>query len=326
MSLRRTLVLALASVSFVSSAWASPIVLKPGESYTELSGGVTSADSYFHGTANAVASLDGTFEQRTFRSHTELGWHKHTAFVLDVPVVSRTFAPSSAGSATATGLGDLGLGLRFAVLRGSMPVSVSFGWTAPLGGNRQLFPGTTGGTGLDGTVYGDSIATLRQPHTFFDAGLQSLSASLAVGGSVGRHALYSLGAGWTTRYLTIGARTDEDRYADFITTDASLGLWLGKSLLVSGSWHGETQSAQGRPYDRVAPTPVPANETELETRFAQLGSRVTYRVDDKMDLFAGAQFTLSGRNTLDANTYYAGMAWKQTGLGRLAGAFGGTKN
>ena len=43
-------------------------------------------------------------------------------------------------------------------------------------------------------------------------------------------------------------------------------------------------------------------------------------------LFRSAQFTVSGRNALAANTWYAGMAWKQTSLGRLAGAFGNTKH
>lgn len=325
MSLRRSLALALASVSLVSSAWASPHVLKPGESYTELTGGVTSADSYF-GTDDESTALGAAFEQRTLRSHSELGWKKRASVWLDLPVVSRTYSADAGGSATSTGLGDLGLGMRYAVLRGGMPVSLSLGWTAPMGSNRRLFPGTTGGTGLDGSKYGSVPTATGQPFNFFDSGLQSLSAALTIGGSIGSFACYSLGSGYTTRYLTIGARSTEDRFADFLTTDATLGLWFGRNLLVSGSWHGETQSAQGRPYDRIAPTPVPGNEIELETRFAAVGSRVTWRVDDKMDVFAGAQFPVSGRNTLDANSYYAGMAWKQTGLGRLAGAFGGTKN
>ena len=57
-------------------------------------------------------------------------------------------------TSTATGFGDLGLGVRIALMRGGMPVSLSLGWTAPMGGNRRLFPGTSGGTGLDGTRYG----------------------------------------------------------------------------------------------------------------------------------------------------------------------------
>jgi hypothetical protein len=325
MSLRRSLALALASVSLVSSAWASPHVLKPGESYTELTGVVTSADAYFDANDQSTA-LGATFEQRTLKSHSELGWKKRASVWLDLPVVSRTYSADAGGSATSTGLGDLGLGVRVALVRGGMPVSLSLGWTAPMGSNRRLFPGTTGGTGLDGTKYGSVPTATGQPHTFFDAGLQSLSASLAVGGSLGKSAFYTLGTGYTSRYLTIGARGADDRYADFVTTDASLGLWLGGRLLVSGTWHGESQGSQGRAYDRIAPTPAPTGEIELQTRFAAIGSRVTWRVDDKMDVFAGAQFPVSGRNTLDANSYYAGMAWKQTGLGRLAGAFGGTKN
>lgn len=325
MSLRRSLALVLASASLVSSAWASPHVLKPGESYTELTAGLTSADAY-RSDLDKRTALDAAFEQRTLRWHSELGWKKRASVWFDLPGVSRTFSPDAGGSATSTGFGDLGLGVRLALVRRTLPTSLSLGWTAPMGSNRRLFPGTTGGTGLDGNRYGSVPTSMGQMHTFFDAGLQSLSANLAVGGTLGKSAFFTLGTGWTTRYLTIGARGDDDRFADFLTTDASLGMWFGRNLLVTGHWHGESQSAQGRPYDRIAPLPVPADETELETRFATVGPRLTWRVDDKMDVFTGANYTVSGRNTLASNTYYAGMAWKQTGLGRLAGAFGGTKN
>lgn len=55
------------------------------------------------------------------------------------------------------------------------------------------------------------------------------------------------------------------------------------------------------------------------------GPRFTLRVDDRMDVFAGSRHSPSGRNVLHADQYYCGIAWKQTGLDRLAGAFGGTK-
>jgi hypothetical protein len=321
MSLRRSLALALASVSFVSSAWASPHVLKPGESYSELSLGLTSAESYFRDSDSKSWTLGGTFEQRVLRSHNELGWHKHTSVWLDLPVVSRTYARSTGATSTATGLGDLGLGVRIALKRGGMPISLSLGWTAPMGGNRRLFPGTSGGTGLDGTRYGTAATANGQKQNFFDAGLQSLSASLAVGGTLGSHAYYALGTGWMTRYLTIGATSTTDRFANFLNTDATLGVWCSPRLLLDGTYHGTSQVAQGDAYDRI----LGNIKDEHKTSFATIGARATYRVDDKLDVFAGGQFTISGRNALVANTWYAGMAWKQTSLSRLAGAFGNTK-
>jgi hypothetical protein len=52
---------------------------------------------------------------------------------------------------------------------------------------------------------------------------------------------------------------------------------------------------------------------------------VTYRVDERMDVFAGSWHTPRGRNVLHHDLYYCGIAWKHTGLDRLAGALGGTK-
>jgi hypothetical protein len=49
-------------------------------------------------------------------------------------------------------------------------------------------------------------------------------------------------------------------------------------------------------------------------------------VDDRMDVFAGSWHTASGRNVLHTDQFFAGIAWKQTGLDRLAGAMGGTQS
>ena len=65
--------------------------------------------------------------------------------------------------------------------------------------------------------------------------------------------------------------------------------------------------------------------TELEVKRLLAGPRVTYRVDERMDVFAGSWHTAGGRNVLHYDLYYCGIAWKNTSLDRLAGALGGTK-
>jgi hypothetical protein len=64
-------------------------------------------------------------------------------------------------------------------------------------------------------------------------------------------------------------------------------------------------------------------DLKVETQFA--GPRLTYRVDDKLDAFAGSWHTPSGRNSLHVDAYYVGVSWKQTKLNRLQGFLGGSK-
>lgn len=327
MSLRHSVAaaVAVATLSLASAAWASPWALKPGEFYSELSGGFFSADTYYQNRDDKRVSLGGTLEQRVVRSHNELGWKKRASIWLDVPFVSRTWV-SGANDATSTGFGDFDFGIRYGMHLGTAPVALNLGWTAPLGSNRRLFPGTTGAGGLDGT----SLTTLasgtgRDSSTFFAQGLQSLSAALDIGGALGKRAYYTLGGGYRTRFLSAGARATTDRFADFGTGSASLGIWFSEHLLVTGSFAGEWQVSQGERYDRIA-APVPgAHGPELQSVNMLAGERITYRVDDRMDVFAGSWHNPSGRNTLHADQFYFGIAWKQTALDRLAGAYGGTK-
>ena len=327
MSLRRSVAaaVAVATVSLASAAWASPWVLKPGEYYSELSGSFYSAGTYYRNSDDARTSLGGTLEQRLVRSHNELGWKKRASVWIDVPFVSRTWV-SGADDATSTGFGDIGLGVRYGMHLGKAPLALSLGWTAPLGTNRRLFPGTSGDGGLDGTSFGAlSQATGRDSSTFLSQGMQSLSASLDVAGTLGKRAFYTLGGGYRTRYLTVGARKTTDRYADFATTDVSLGFWLTQNLMVSGAFSGEWQVSQGESYDRISAPITVGSGPELQSVNMLAGERVTYRIDDKMDVFAGTWHNPSGRNTLHADQFYCGIAWRQSALDRLAGAFGGTK-
>ncbi|MCE9627565.1 MAG: hypothetical protein K8R56_06595 [Candidatus Eisenbacteria bacterium] len=328
MSLRRSFAaaFAVASLSLAASAWASPYALKPGEFYSELSGNLFSTDTYFDNANEKRVPLGGTLEQRALRFHNELGWKKRASVYLDVPIVSRTFVPATGGSATSTGLGDIGLGVRYGMHMGKTPLALTVGWTAPLGSNRRLFPGVTGGNALDGTRYGVAVSPNGQTASFFDAGMQSLSAQLAFGGPLGKRAFYSLGGGYRSAFLTIGARDSSDRYADHVLGDASLGIWMTSHLLVTGTFHAEWAASQGETWDRLSAPIVGANGPELESNAMLAGARFTYRIDDKMDVFAGSVHTPSGRNVLHADHFYAGIAFKQSALDKLAGAFGTTKS
>ena len=328
MSLRRPFAAAaLAAVNLLlaSVALASPWALQPGNFYSELSGSFYSTQTFYRNHDEAREQLYGRLEQRALRSHNEFGWKKWATMWIDVPFVSRTFVPDVGTASTSTGLGDLDFGLRIPILTGNLPVALELGWVAPLGTNRALFPGTSGSGGLHGySIRERSSAVLRDSSLFFSQGLQSLSASLELGGALGGRSYWTLGGGYRTTFLSAGKRKVNDRYADFAVGGATLGLWMSDHLLVSGGASGVWQVSQGGAYDRHGPIPDP-NGPDLQTVSMLVGPRFTYRIDDKMDVFAGSWHTPAGRNVLHQDQFYAGIAWKHTGLDRLAGALGGTK-
>ena len=333
MSLRRSVAAAalLATVSIPSAAWASaldsPWVLKPGEFYSELSGSFFAANSFYGEQEEGRFSLGGKLDERVVRSSNEFGWKKWASVWISVPFVSRSFSPFTGGNTTATGLGDLDVGLRVALLRGSLPAALSLGWTAPLGDNRKLFPGTSGEGGIDlRHVPAAGGSNFADTSLYFDQGMQSLSAALALGGTAGKRAYWTLGGAFVYRFLEIG-QSDETtngvvttfrHNAKFAGGDASVGIWVTQSLLLTGAFHGEWVMSQSAIYD--------GDETrELDITRMLTGPRLTYRVDERMDVFAGSWHTPTGRNVLHHDQYYCGIAWKQTGLDRLAGMLGGTK-
>jgi len=327
MSLRRSVVAAVATVSIASAASASPWALRPGEFYSELTGSFFSANSFYGDQNQGRVSLGGRLDERVLRSYNELGWKKWASVWIAVPFVSRGFSPFPGGTTTSTGLGDIDMGLHMGLHRGSLPISLALGWTAPLGGNRRLYPGTSGEGGIDPThAPPHAGSNLADTSLYFDAGLESLYGALELGGTVGRRTYWTLGGSFRYRYLEIGQSdqttngvvTTFRRNATFAGGDASVGMWLGHSLLVTGAFHGEWAVSQTAIYDAD-----PARELDITRTL--LGPRFTYRVDDRMDVFGGSWHTPSGRHVLHNDQYYCGIAWKQTGLDRLAGVLGGTK-
>lgn len=313
--------------TFATAAVAGPYGLAPGEFYSELSGSAFSAGTYYDDLENRVP-YQGLFEQRVLSSYNELGWKKHWNMRIGLPIVSRTSRSNAlSSSATSTGIGDLLFGVKNFGHLGGMPIAVQLTWTAPMGTNHIFRPGVNTAPGTDGTSGAGDV---------FSLGLQSLQADVAVGGAAGKRAFWSAQGGYRYRYSTIGGRTksattldtlmSERRWQDALIGEAELGIWVSKSLLVTGQFHGDFALDQGDLYDGVFAANPGANGPEYETVRMVAGPRFTYRVDDRLDAFAGSWHTPGGRNTLHTDQYYAGIAWKSTKLDRLTGLIGGTKN
>jgi len=317
MSLRRSAALAAATLTLASAAWGSPWVLKPGEFYSELSGSSFSANT-FHGDDGDRLDLGGKLDQRVMRSYSEFGWKKRASVWFDVPFVSRSFTPHTGATSTSTGLGDLDLGAKIRLKAGPSPMALTLGWTTPMGANRKLFPGPGGDGATDAHVPRPSLSNFSDTSFFFNQGLQALTAGLELGGAAGKRAYWNAGGSYRYTFLEFASTGDNSHNAKLAGAQAELGIWFGKALLVSGEFHGEWLLSQSAQYDQDL-------TQDHDSKRLIVGPRFTYRVDERMDVFAGSMHTASGRNTLHYDQYYAGIAWKQTGLSRLAGALGGTK-
>lgn len=267
-----------------------PWSLAPGEYYVDLTGTSFQTSSGFDADGNVV-SLGGTTEQRTFRSYVELGWKKRWSVQLSVPFSTETTRPFGGVAASATGLADFGVGLRRTFANGPRAAALQFAWEAPAGYNRRLSPSL-----------GD--------------GLQKLSATLQLGGPVGRSAFWQLGGGYRFQYKALTDISDQVarqpsrwKWPEHIVTNGALAINHGH-VQVAGQFAGDLSSF--RP-----------NNAGTKVTSVAVGSRITYRTDGRLDAFAGSWHTPSGKNALQLNQYYAGIAWKSTKLNRVQGFLGG---
>ena len=287
-------VLALAALAACSAtaAFAGPWALAPGEYYTELSGSTFSTSSYYD-QEGVRSQSGGYYEQRGITSTTELGWKKALSLQMSMPLLSNTARDVAGNSATSSGLGDFGLGLRYALKTGAVASALQFGWTAPAGYNRSLPPGL--GTGL-----------------------QRLEASFEMGMPIAKVGFAQGGAGWAYDFYKFGSRasdTDTSKteseleWSDHLLVHGAVGFWMG-DLLVSGLYDGEIGRRGG-------------HEAELTTTHL-MGPRFVYRVDERLDAFAGSWHSPGGENVLHIDEFYAGVAWKLTKLNRLQGFLGGS--
>jgi hypothetical protein len=295
MSLRRfhfaAIALAALAACSATAAVAGPWALAPGEYYTELSGSTFSTSSYYDQIGTRVES-GGFYEQRGLTSTTELGWKKSWSLQMSMPLLSNTVRDGAGNSATSSGLGDFGVGLRYALRTGAVASSIQMGWTAPAGYNRSLPPG-------------------------LGSGLQRLEASFEMGMPIAKLGFAQAGAGWAYDYYKFGSRgSDTDttkteselEWSDHLLIHGAAGVWLG-DVLVAGLYDAEI-GRRGGHEDALTTTQL-------------VGTRFIYRVDERLDAFAGSWHSPGGENVLHINEFYAGVAWKLTKLNRLQGFLGG---
>src|SRR6185503_7149808 len=109
-----------------------------------------------------------------------------------------------------------------------------------------------------------------------------------------------------------GYRYRFEQPLDEITGSGDLAFWIGSGFLAGGRY--DYLKSVG-----TADTPDQKIENHL------VGPRVTYRVDDRLDVFAGSSHTLAAKNAEHQNRYYVGVSFKETSLSRLQGYLGGSR-
>lgn len=293
-----TLVVAvLTALTSARPAAAGPWGLAPGEWYANLEAGTFTANTFHPDGGRADTGL--VVEERALRTVVEVGWKNRASLVFGVPVMSVTRRDARV-QGTATGFQDVTVGMRVHLKNGASAVAVELDWTGPSGYNRKL----------------DSLGVR------LGDGLQELAAQLQFGAPIAGRAFVQGSIGYGYRYLGIGKRetgpfvpgdprTAKYLWADRLNASADLGIWLGRSLLAGGRYRGLKTLSNG------------ALMPETDAHLA--GPIVLYRVDDRLDMFAGSWSTATGKNTLHVDQVYLGFAFHRTKLNRLQGFLGGAQ-
>jgi len=291
-----TLVLAvLTAFTLVPPAAAGPWGLAPGEWYANLEGSTFTSHSFHTDGVRADTGL--IVEERALRTLVEVGWKRRLSLVFGLPVLSVTRRDARVRG-TATGFQDVLIGMRYNLINGANAVAVQLDWSAPAGYNRNL----------------DSLGLQ------LGDGHQQLSLEVAGGAGIPGGGFFQWSVGQSYRYLTItkkdGGLVVVDRlhparylWAQHVLASADLGLWVGPSLLVGGRYRGKLSVGSGLLVE------------ESDTHLA--GAVLLYRVDDRLDMFAGFWSTASGRYSLHYDQVYLGLAFHNTKLNRLQGYLGG---
>jgi hypothetical protein len=134
------------------------------------------------------------------------------------------------------------------------------------------------------------------------AGQQNAGGGLAFGTPIGSRGFFQASGGYVHRF---------EAPLDRIVHSADLAFWLTPSLLVSGRYDGFM--TQG------------SDTSGVEMNAYTVGPELRYRVDDRMDIFAGSRHTPKGKNVDKYDQFYVGLALKQTRLNRLQGYLGGKR-
>ena len=324
---------------------AGPWLPAPGDYYSELRGGLFSADTY-HNADGDRASLAGKWEERSLLSTTEFGWKKRLSFVLGFQGLSATLRDTLTNrtpgrSWTSTGLKDIRVGLRWGITQGPSALALELDWQAPLGYSRDSVPADP-----VNHIPARPISLFNDPR--LGGEVEGLSFSALYGTALAKRGFLQLGAGLGYRFLSLvpAAKAKGDstghytinnehgdpvvkdtiitftlpdvqqpegvtRWSYDLNTSADAGFWVSKSLLLGGRWIGMFNVSHG--------FLMPAQNVQL------LGPVVVWRVDERLDLMAGSWSTAAGKNTLHYDQVYVALTFKQTRLNRLQGFLGGTK-
>lgn len=338
----------LIAPGFFRPAQAGPWLPAPGEYCTELRGGLFNADTYRNNDGKRTP-LGGEWEERSILGTVELGWKKNVSVVFAAPFIGTT-GMAGVGSATSTGLEDLGLGLRVGLMRGPTALAAELDWQTPLGYDRES------------SMFADSLR---------GGGFQQLSLSLLFGRPIARRGFMQLGAGagirsgsgvgddeiiaqlfadakshWLSQQdasfspsaTTLVAAANCAEYQSLpLMASADLGLWVTRSLLLCARYSGVTvlankeftvpmASSGGVPLIPGGPVQPWNYEVSGVVRARHLaGMSLVWRVDERLDLTAGSWSTMMARNSLHYDQVYVALTFKQTSLNRLQGFLGGTK-
>ena len=289
-----------ATAAPAAPALASPWALAPYEYHAEISGSAFSAGTAYDAAGDRVPLTGGgLYERRALGAVIDMGWKRRWSASLGVPFISVTQTDRDLVTATTqTGLGDLAAALQMSIWSARSAGALRLGWSGPTGYNRRFEPGL-----------GDGVQPAR------NSGLQSLSAGLEFGVPAPSHGFLTFGGGYRYRFVNVGGRSKDvadgpaDRqWADLLTADAALGLGLGQNVQLTGLYHGEYDVDHGDLYG--------------ETQAQLAGVRLGYRVDERLEAFAGSWHSPSGTNVLHVDTYYAGVGFRHTRLARSQGLFG----
>ena len=287
----------ITALTLAGPAAAGPWGLARGEWYANLEGSTFTANTFHGDGGRADSGL--IVEERAIRAVVEVGWKRHLTLIVGLPALSVTRRDARI-QGTATGFQDVLVGMRYNLMNGSSAAALELDWNAPSGYNRNL----------------DSLGTR------LGDGLQELSARLEIGSALGRRGFFEGSIGYGYRYLGITERSTDavlagDRslakylWSDRLQASADLGIWLGPSVLAGGRYRGLKTLSNGA----LAP----------ETDVHLAGPILLYRVDDRLDLFAGSWSTASGKHTLHYDQVFLGLAFHHTKLNRLQGYLGGAQ-
>jgi len=292
-----TLVLAVfAALTLDRPAAAGPWGLAPGEWYANLEGSTFTANTFHPDGGRADTGL--VVEERAIRTVVEVGWKKVT-LEFGMPVLSVTRRDARI-QGTTTGFQDLRFGMRYNLMNGSSAAAVQLSWDGPAGYNRHL--------DTLGFRLGD--------------GLQELSARVDFGSAIGGRGFFQGSLGYGYRFLGFGKRdkgafvpgqpgSAKYLWSDRLHASADVGIWLGSSVLAGGRYRGLKTISNG----------VLAPKTDVHLA----GPILLYRLDDRLDLFAGSWTTATGKHTLHYDQVYLGLAFHRNKLNRLQGFLGGTQ-